>query len=90
MRKIRNLNSIQVFNEVSRLKNNTLSAKALHISQSSVSYHIKKLEDELNASLFQSSRAGLILTSNGGKPCNTRVKRFAFNPDWTRQSLGSN
>ena len=65
MSKIRNLNSIQVFNEVSRLKSITLSAKSLHISQSSVSYHIKKLEDELNASLFQRSREGLILTSNG-------------------------
>ena len=65
MSKIRNLNSIQVFNEVSRLKSITLSAKSLHISQSSVSYHIKKLEDELNAPLFQRSREGLMLTSNG-------------------------
>ena len=65
MTKIRNLNSIQVFNEVSRLKSITLSAKSLHISQSSVSYHIKKLEDELNATLFQRNREGLTLTSNG-------------------------
>ena len=37
----------------------------MHISQSSVSYHIKKLEDELNAPLFQRNREGLMLTSNG-------------------------
>ena len=65
MSKIRNLNSIQVFNEVSRLKSITLSANSLHISQSSVSYHIKKLEEELNAPLFRRSREGLMLTSNG-------------------------
>ena len=65
MIKIRNLNSIQVFNAVSQLKNITHAANALNISQSSASYHIKKLEDELNASLFERSREGLILTSNG-------------------------
>ena len=65
MSKIRNLNSIQVFNVVSRLKSITLSAKSLNISQSSVSYHIKKLEDELHASLFQRSREGLTLTTHG-------------------------
>ena len=65
MSKIRNLNSIQVFNEVSRLRSVTLSAKSLNISQSSVSYHIKKLEIELNTSLFQRNREGLMLTVNG-------------------------
>lgn len=52
MIKIRNLNSIQVFNAVSQLKNITHAANALNISQSSASYHIKKLEAELKISVF--------------------------------------
>ena len=52
MIKIRNLNSIQVFNAVSKLKNITRGAHYLNISQSSASYHIKKLEAELKISLF--------------------------------------
>ncbi|WP_108879600.1 LysR substrate-binding domain-containing protein [Anderseniella sp. Alg231-50] len=65
MNKIRNLNSIQVFSVVSRLKNITHAAQFLSISQSSVSYHIKKLEDELHAPLFERKRDGLALTSHG-------------------------
>ncbi|OED42849.1 transcriptional regulator [Chromatiales bacterium (ex Bugula neritina AB1)] len=63
--KIRNLNSIQVFNVVSRLKSITHAARFLNISQSSVSYHIKKLEDELCVILFERGREGLTLTSHG-------------------------
>jgi len=65
MNKIRNLNSVQVFNEVSRLRSVTLAANSLLISQSSVSYHIKKLEDELNTVLFDRSRSGLTLSKSG-------------------------
>ena len=65
MIKIRNLNSIQVFNAVSQLKNITHAANALNISQSSASYHIKKLETELNIPLFDRYPEGLKMTDSG-------------------------
>lgn len=65
MIKIRNLNSIQVFNAVSQLKNITHAANALNISQSSASYHIKKLESELNIPLFDRRPEGLTMTGHG-------------------------
>ena len=65
MIKIRNLNSIQVFNAVSQLKNITHAAQSLNISQSSASYHIKKLEAELKISLFERRPEGLKMTDNG-------------------------
>ena len=52
MIKIRNLNLIQMFNAVSQLENITRAANSLNISQSSASYHIKKLEAELKISVF--------------------------------------
>ena len=65
MNKVRNIKSIQVFDVVSHLKSITLAAQSLNISQSSVSYHIKKLEDELQVHLFVRSREGLTPTSHG-------------------------
>ena len=65
MSKLRNLNSIQVFDVVSRLKSITLAAQFLNISQSSVSYHIKKLEDDLRVHLFVRNREGLTPTAQG-------------------------
>ena len=65
MTQIRNIKSIQVFDVVSHFKSITHAAQFLSISQSSVSYHIKKLEDELHTSLFERNREGLILTPLG-------------------------
>ena len=65
MRIVRNLNSIQVFEVVLRLNSITLAAQFLNISQSSVSYHIKKLEDELQVLLFERKPEGLTPTSQG-------------------------
>jgi len=65
MIKIRDLNLIQLFNAVSQLKNITHAAHSLNISQSSESYHIKKLEAELKISLFDRSPEGLKMTDNG-------------------------
>lgn len=62
---IRNLNSIQVFSIVSDVLNVTRAAQVLNISQSSISYHIKKLEDEMNVSLFRRTSTGLELTEAG-------------------------
>ena len=62
---IRNIKSIQVFNSVSEAKNVTRAAQLLNISQSSVSYHIKKLETDLGYALFRRTKQGLELTEEG-------------------------
>lgn len=62
---IRNIKSIQVFNITSTTSNVTRAAKLLNISQSSVSYHIKKLETDLGYSLFRRTKQGLELTEEG-------------------------
>lgn len=65
MDEIRNIKSIQVFSVVSRLGNVTYAAQYLNISQSSVSYHIKKLETDLSVQLFVRTANGLDLTEEG-------------------------
>lgn len=45
--------------------NVTRAAQALNISQSSVSYHIKKLEDDLSVALFRRTASGLQPTEQG-------------------------
>lgn len=62
---VRNINSIQVFNVVSEFRNVTQAARMLNISQSSVSYHIKKLETDLGYELFRRTKGGLVLTEEG-------------------------
>jgi len=54
-----------VFNVVSETKNVTQAAQLLNISQSSVSYHIKKLETDLSIKLFKRTASGLDLTADG-------------------------
>lgn len=65
VKRINNLQSIQVFRVVSDVLNVTLAAKELGISQSAVSYHIKKLETDLATRLFDRSARGLQLTQIG-------------------------
>lgn len=65
MKKIRNIYSIHVFSVVSEVKAETKAAHLLNISQSSVSYHIKKLETDLSVALFFRTSNGLELTEDG-------------------------
>ncbi len=65
MRLIRNLNSIQVFLAVAECQHVLKASDLLGISQSSVSYHIKKLEDDLAVRLFDRRASGMVLTSHG-------------------------
>ena len=62
---IRNINSLQIFGTASEIKNVTRAAQMLNISQSSVTYHIKKLETDLGYSLFWRTKQGLELTEEG-------------------------
>lgn len=65
MTQVRNIKSLQVFAETYRVGNVTRSAEELNISQSSVSYHIKKLETDLGTSLFRRTASGLEPTEDG-------------------------
>lgn len=65
MRMIRNIKSVQVFSLAAETGNVTRAAQLLNISQSSVSYHIKKLESDLGYQLFHRSKQGLSLTEEG-------------------------
>ncbi|TYO83954.1 LysR substrate-binding domain-containing protein [Oceanicella actignis] len=64
-RTIRNLKSFQVFEAAYAARNVTRAARALNITQSAVSYHIKKLEDEIGAPLFRRTPSGLEPTEAG-------------------------
>ncbi|MHA6345612.1 LysR substrate-binding domain-containing protein [Roseivivax sp. CAU 1761] len=65
MSRIKNIKSLQVFETVARLRSVTVAAQVLNVSQSSVSYHIKKLEDEIGAPLFERRPDGLVATPRG-------------------------
>ncbi|GAB5468467.1 MAG: LysR family transcriptional regulator [Rhodospirillales bacterium] len=65
MRPIRNLNSVQAFLAVAECHNVLKASALLGVSQSSVSYHIKKLEDDLSVRLFERRANGMVLTSQG-------------------------
>ena len=65
MEKLKNAKSIQAFLAAANCGSATRAAKFLHTTQSSVSYHIKKLEDELGVPLFDRTPTGLVLTDHG-------------------------
>jgi LysR family glycine cleavage system transcriptional activator len=65
MVRIRNINSIHVFDSVARFGSVTKAARHYGSTQSSVSYHIKKLEADLGVSLFSRTAHGLELTDEG-------------------------
>lgn len=65
MQQIRNIKSLQVFGAVARCLNLTHAAREMNVSQSSVSYHIKKIEDEIGAPLFDRRAEGVRLTERG-------------------------
>jgi LysR family glycine cleavage system transcriptional activator len=65
MVRIRNINSIHVFDSVARFGSVTRAARHAGSTQSSVSYHIKKLEADLGVTLFRRTAHGLELTAEG-------------------------
>ena len=62
---IHNIKSVHVFYMTARALNVTRAARELRVSQSSISYHIKKLESQLGVSLFRRTARGLELTDAG-------------------------
>jgi len=57
-----NFNHLKIFSTVYRLKSMTLAAQELFLTQSGVSQHVKKLEDDLGAKLFVRDRSELYAT----------------------------
>ncbi len=70
MVRIRNINSIYVFDSVARFGSVTKAAHFSGSTQSSVSYHIKKLEADLGVVLFRRTAHGLELTAEGAQLAN--------------------
>lgn len=60
-----NLELYKIFYSVALHKNITASARELYISQPAISKSIKKLESELNCTLFIRSKKGVVLTNEG-------------------------
>ncbi len=56
---------IEVFMRSAENLNFSETAKAMHLSQPTVSHHIKSLEYELNVELFERASSGLRLTEAG-------------------------
>ncbi|MFD1193822.1 LysR substrate-binding domain-containing protein [Seohaeicola saemankumensis] len=94
---VRNINSIQVFMVCFEVGNVTRAAQELNISQSSVSYHIKKLEDDLSVLLFRRTASGLQPTEQGSllaqhvsrglTAIRTGLERIAQRPGTVRVAL---
>jgi DNA-binding transcriptional LysR family regulator len=61
------LNRLKVFFHIFNEQSSTEAAKKLHITQSGVSQHLKKLEDELQTELFTRVNRKLVPTASGIK-----------------------
>lgn len=94
---VRNINSIQIFMVCHEFGNVSRAAQALNISQSSVSYHIKKLESDLSVILFRRTASGLQPTEQGAvlaqhvarglTAIRTGLERIAQGPGSVRVAL---
>ncbi len=59
------IKQFMIFATVSRHLNITRASQELHISQPSVSQHLKLLEEDYNVKLFKKSKRGIVLTGSG-------------------------
>ena len=59
------LNALRAFDSAARHLNLTRAAHELHVTQTAVSQHIRKLEEQLGTSLFKRLPRGLALTDEG-------------------------
>ena len=66
---------LRTFLEIAECRNLTLAASRLNRSQSAISVQLRKLETELNVSLFERDSKGMALSANGEKlvPAARRV-----------------
>jgi DNA-binding transcriptional LysR family regulator len=77
------LHQLKVFREAARAGGFTRASDKLHLSQSTVSLHIKRLEEELGTLLFQRSKKRVLLNSAGERllPYVDRVFQELRNAD---------
>lgn len=79
------LDSIEVFLAIARTRSISKAAKNLFISQSTVSYRLKLLEEELNCQLVERGRGQnqSTLTKEGENflPIAERMKRIRYDID---------
>jgi DNA-binding transcriptional LysR family regulator len=59
------IKQLMIFATVARHLNITRASQELHISQPSVSQHLKLLEENYNTKLFNKSKRGIVLTGSG-------------------------
>ena len=69
-----NIESLKYFLTIEKHNSFSLASEELCISQSSLSKHIKKLEDELNCILFERCTRHINLT-----PAGITLKKYALN-----------
>jgi len=71
------LNALRAFEASARHLNLTRAAEELHVTQTAVSQHIRKLEDRLGKPLFRRLPRGLALTDEGQALLPVVVESFA-------------
>ncbi|SMB87585.1 DNA-binding transcriptional regulator, LysR family [Desulfonispora thiosulfatigenes DSM 11270] len=71
------LRQLEYFQKVSKLKNFTKAAEALHVSQPSVTNSIRKLEEELGVVLLDRNKKRVYLTEEG-KVFLNRIDKILF------------
>lgn len=76
------LRQLEYFQKVSKYKNFTKAAEALHVSQPSVTNSIRKLEEELGVVLLDRNKKRVFLTEEG-KIFLDRIEKILFDIDDT-------
>ncbi len=77
---------MRIFNEVARAGSLTLAASRLGLSQPAVSYQVRRIEEQLQAPLFQRQHRGVALTPEGRRLFDV-VSRSVDDIDGTVRSL---
>lgn len=83
------INKYTIFLEVAKQENLSKAAKALGYTQSGISHTLKRLEEEMNLTLFYRDRSGAHLTPAGKEvyPVISQIVQCQENLDQTIQSL---
>lgn len=82
-----NLEQLQGFVEIARLRHFTRAAEQLHLAQPSLSRQISSLERELGTELFHRARGHIALTA-AGETLLPRAKRMLADADAVRSEMG--
>lgn len=69
---------LQYFTAIAEERNMTKAAERLHVAQSSLSYQLNKLEDEVGAQLFLRTKNDMVLTAAGGLYRDAALKVIAI------------